>query len=105
MSNGFFVNPADLATASSALNTASGEVASAVSAGAQVTSMSPQAFGIICSFFTPPCLAFSTTALSALGEIEKGLTKRAGSVDMCSDDFQNTDAQVAARHSSMMGAI
>ncbi|GAA5114160.1 hypothetical protein GCM10023339_19400 [Alloalcanivorax gelatiniphagus] len=101
MSAGFFVQPSDLNRISSALSTAAGDTAQAGSAGAAVTSLSPQAFGIICSFFTPPCLAFSAAALGAIGAVETALTKGAGAVDACSVDFQTTDANVAAIHDKL----
>ncbi|MBC2932292.1 type VII secretion target [Nocardioides sp. zg-1228] len=105
MSNGFYVEPSELSRISAALSTAAGQTGEAGSAGAAVTALSPQAFGIICSFFTPPCLAFSSAALTAIGAIEGALGKGAGAVDACSADFQKTDAAVAQMHDKLRGTL
>lgn len=97
MSGGFQVQPQELQSNSSDLLGVAGRVAQAAGAGATVTALSPQAFGILCSFFTPPCLAMSAAALGAMVPLEAALVGNAGVVAAIASDFDATDAAAAAR--------
>jgi hypothetical protein len=105
MSEGFQVQPAELRSNSSELMGVAGQVAQAMGAGAAVTAMSPAAFGILCSFFTPPCVAMSTAALGAMAPLEAAILGNAGVVAAIATDFDVADAACAERSAAIMGRL
>lgn len=97
MSGGFQVQPQELHTNSGDLLGVAGQVGQAAAAGVAVTALSPQAFGLLCSFFTPPCLAMSAAALGAMVPLEAALVGNAGVVAAIALDFDAADAACAER--------
>lgn len=105
MSSGFQVQLGELHSNAGAVTGVAGQVGQAVGAAGAAMALSPQAFGILCSFFTPPALALSTAAISGLGGLQSASTKRAGSVEACAADFETTDAKVAEGIAKLTGTI
>lgn len=105
MSDGFQVQPQELHTNSSDLLGVAGQVLQAAGAGAAATALSPQAFGLLCSFFTPPCLAMSAAALGAMAPLEAAIVGNAGVVAAVAADFDATDAACAERSNALRARL
>jgi hypothetical protein len=105
MSNGFQVQLGELHSNAGAISGVAGQVSQAAGAAGAAMGLSPQAFGILCSFFTPPALALSSAAIAGIGGLQSGATKRAGSVEACAADFEATDTKVAEGINRLRGTI
>ncbi|WP_036555884.1 type VII secretion target [Nocardioides insulae] len=95
--SGFDVTPGDLRRHAGEVRDVSSRVGEIQSAGSTVTGMSPQAFGLLCSFFTPPVLAMSTIALGSMEALAGLADAEAGGLDAVATIFELTDGQVAER--------
>ena len=105
MSDGFEVTPAELRAHAGDVSSVSSQVSAASNAAGVALSLSPQAFGILCSFFTPPCLTMSTVAISSMGGIQMGATAFATTMPLVADDFETTDQGVEASMTSLRGRL
>lgn len=99
------VQPQELHNNASDVTAVAGQVMQAVGAGGAVTAMSPQAFGLLCSFFTPGVLTMSTAAIGAMTALDAALLANAAAVVATAEDFDLTDAAVADIHTSLQGKV
>jgi hypothetical protein len=105
MSEGFQVQPTELRSNAGELMGVAGQVGQAMGAGAAVTALSPAAFGILCSFFTPPTVAMSAAALGAMAPLEAALLGNAGVVAAIAADFDVADAACAERSDAIRARL
>lgn len=78
------------------LSAVAARIGGARGAGAAVTGLSPQAFGILCGFFTPPCLAMSQGALDSMGSLQGSVEGYARTVPAVGEVLRAADEQVGA---------
>lgn len=103
--NGFSIIPDEVERHLGDLAQVTAQLAQASAAGATATSMSPQAFGILCQFFTPACTSLAIGALTAIEGFEGASTKRASAADATVKDFVQTDLGVAQTFDTLRGKI
>lgn len=101
----FQVVPDDLREAAGQVESVKGTVAQIQSASSQATSLSPAAFGILCSFFTAPCLAMSNQAHQSMTEISTVLGVHGPALEAIASDFETTDNKVAELHTKLAGSF
>lgn len=65
-----------------------GEIQSAALASTQ---MSPVAFGMLCSFFTPGAMALQGIALTTIAAVGGAVSAASGALQACATDYQTSD--------------
>ncbi|MDN4175400.1 type VII secretion target [Nocardioides sp. SOB77] len=105
MSGELNVTPAELRSHGSDLAAVAAKVGGAKSAGGTVTGLSTQAFGLLCSFFTPPCLVMSAGALESMDGLQGSVERYARSVPEFADALEATDRQVGSGMNQVRGRL
>ncbi|HIZ34524.1 MAG TPA: hypothetical protein H9815_02010 [Candidatus Ruania gallistercoris] len=74
-------------------------------AGTASVMLTPVAFGILCSFFTPVANALQGVAMGAISSTAQGFDKTAQAVGACYTEYSQVDDQAAQRYTQLMGKI
>lgn len=92
----FRVSTDALSTHCGALRTSGGDFPDILEAAGVGTSLSPLAFGVLCSFFTPPAIAIQGAGVAAIGALKALLDTSVEGVEACRVDYTERDRVIAA---------
>jgi hypothetical protein len=101
----FGVEPSELRSHAGQVGKVAASVSQAAGVGTAATALSPVAFGMICSFFTPPTLAASGVILTTLGGIETALSTISGAANAVADVFETVDQAVGDKMNAVIGSV
>jgi hypothetical protein len=96
MSGEIDVNLGELQAHGRDLTAVAGRIGKARGAGATVTGLSPQAFGLLCGFFSPPCVVMSQGALDSMDTLKGTVDGYAALVPAVGRIIQAADQSVGS---------
>lgn len=88
-----------------ALDEINSGIAEATQAGGAAVGFTPVAFGILCSFFTPPAIAASTIATSSISAQGLAVSAYAGGARASAAAYDAMDSDVAKRIERLLSEI
>lgn len=103
--NQLSVQSSELSTCASSVQDVIGTVDALQANASQLTAMSPTAFGLLCSFFTPPSVTVGSVCQSSMQQVSAALAHHVAGLKETAKDFEESDARVAERHNSLKGRL
>lgn len=103
--DGFDVVPGEIDSHASAVAGVASGVSQALSAGGTATGFTPEAFGLLCSFFTPPSIAVSTAGLAVISSQQQALSTLSTTLPVVADGFVATDTEVQTSMNTLEGEL
>lgn len=105
MTDGFDVITDEVRSHAGEVSTVASGVSDAASAGGTATGFTGEAFGILCSFFTPPAVAVASMGIGSIDSQRGMLDALSGNLPKAADDFDQTDTGVQSAMTGLEGQL